>query len=286
MLNKLLKLQQDIYNYHNTDEYPYNYAFSPRLSFFPVGNLYALHYHGPGYDDKPLIKATNLEPEEYNFGFCAFLDFLTEQKYADNILSLVFNSSDEGANGVNEWCFERLTQSNVVFPNLIDFQVKLTDLGDHNISAINYIEENGTIAKLVSKMPNLTNLVIPAAPDASFFKIKYNKLQCMTVQAGSDRQNFLEHLSVSDSFPNLFSLDYAELTDAFDDLTIEDYTPVETFKNLFSSTIFSSRNFHFKLRNSILTKEQLEEIQTVNPKVQFLYINSQAGKYVNHMIKR
>jgi len=85
----------------------------------------------------------------------------------------------------------------------------------------------------------------------------------------------------------LHALDYAEVLNHFDDLTEEDYTSVETFKKLFQSKIFSNEkfSFHFKLRNSILTKEQLFEIQKVNTKVQFLYINSQAGKYINHMMK-
>ncbi|MDU1890617.1 MAG: hypothetical protein E6767_07990 [Dysgonomonas sp.] len=284
MIDALLRLQQTIYDYHNDDEYPYSLSYSPKVSFFPVGDLVGIKYHGPGYEDDPSMKIEEFD-EGYNFGFCALLDFLTNQEYANKVISLVFDSFDEGANGVNEWCFERLTESEVVFPNLEELKIRLTDLGDHNISAINYLEEDGTIAKLVKKMPNLKRLVVPAAPDSSFFDFEHTELQSMVVQAGSDTQDFLGNLAKSDKFPALYSLDYAEPLDQFNDLGEEDYTSVETFKELFASKAFSHQHFHFKLRNSILTEEQLFDIQKTNTKVQFLYINSQAGKYVNHMMK-
>ena len=285
MINELLKLQQDIFNYHNTEEYPYSLDYSPQVSFFPIGDMISIYYHGPGYDDDPTIKAIDLD-EDYNYGFCALLDFLTNQEYADKIISLTFDSYDEGANGVNEWNFGRLTASDVIFPYLEEFKVRLTNLGDHNISAINYLEEDGTIAKLAMKMPKLKKLVVPAAPDSSFFEIAHNELQSMVVQAGTDSQNFLENLVESDRFPSLYSLDYAEPLNQFDDLTDKDYTSKDTFVKLFNSKAFSHKHFHFKLRNAILTKDQLFEIQKSNTNIQFLYINSQAGKYISHMIQK
>lgn len=285
MINKLLELQQNIYNYHNTEEDSYSLDYSPQVSFFPIGDMVSIYYHGPGYDDDPSIKAIDLD-EDYNYGFCALLDFLTNQKYADRVISLVFDSYDEGANGVNEWCFDRLTNSDVTFPNLEEFKVRLTNLGDHNMSAINYLEEDGTIAKLVSKMPTLRRLTVPAAPDSTFFEIEHTELRSMIIQAGSDSQDFLKNLAESNNFPTLYSLDYAEPLNQFDDLTDDDYTSFETFIKLFNSKAFSHKHFHFKLRNSILTKDQLFEIQKSNSNIQFLYINSQAGKYVSHMIQK
>lgn len=286
MTDRLLKLQQDIYKYHNSGKYPFSLNYSPKLYFFPIGDMISIYYHGPGYDDNPSINAKELKGG-YNFGFCALLDFLTEQENADKIISLVFDSYDEGANGVNDWNFERLTNSSVLFPNLEEFKVRLTNLGDHNTSSINYDSEDGTIANLVARMPKLQHLSVPSAPDQSFFDIEHKCLRSMVVQAGWDRQNFLENLSASNNFPVLCALDFAEVLNPFDDLTEDDYTSVETFKELFESKIFSNEevSFHFKLRNSILTKEQLFEIQKINSRVQFLYINSQSGKYVNHMIK-
>lgn len=284
MINQLLKLQQNIYEYHN-NENSYNPAYDPYLYFFPIGDYFSIYYHGAGYDDDPFIKAADFE-EDYNFGFCALLDFLTEQENAEKVISLVFDGPDEGANGVNEWCFDRITSSTVTFPNLKEFKVKLTNAGDHNISSINYLDEAGTIAQLVAKMPTLEILAVPAAPNLSFFELVHNNLQSLTIQTDTDGTNsFLENMTQSNNFPKLYSLDYAEPSDPFNDLTVEDYTPLETYKKLFKSNTFSNSHFHFTLRNSRLTLEQLFEIQKENLAVQFLYINSQAGKYVNHLIQ-
>lgn len=288
MTEKLLKLQQNIYDYYSASEkkYGYQYNFNPRFSFFRIGDLFTIYYYGPGYEDDPSMKASNMEGG-YNYGYAALLDFLTVQENADKILSLVFDSEDEGANGVNEWRFDRLFNSDVTFPNLEEFKVRLTNPGDHNTSTINYDEEDGTVAKLVAKMPALKVLQVPSAPNASFFELEHSSLQYMVIQSGWDNQSFLENLANHKGFPNLYGLDFAEILDTFNDLEEDSYTSVETFKALFTSKIFTNekRSFHFKLRNSRLTKEQLFEIQRVNPKVQFLYINTHAGQYVNHMMK-
>lgn len=290
MINALLTLQRDIFSYQNKQnngKYPYslNY-YSNRVLFSPVGDLFAIYYYGAGYDDDPSIKATDLT-EDYNFSFCALLDLLSEQKYADKVVSLIFDSPDEGANGINDWNFTRLINTDVNFPNLEEFKVKLTELGDHNASLINYDDEDSVITKLVTKMPSLVHLVIPSTPDDTFFSIVHRSLQTMVVQASWGSQNFLGCLAKSQHFPALYSLDYAEPLNTFGDLAQDNYTSVETYKQLFTSPLFSQHpHFHFKLRNSILTRQQLFEIQAINPKVQFLYIESQAGKYVNHMIKK
>ena len=186
MINALLTLQQDIFNYQdiqNKGEHPYLLNNdSNRVLFSPVGDLFAIYYYGAGYDDDSSIKAADLT-EGYNFSFCALLDLLSEQKYADRVVSLIFDSPDEGANGINDWNFTRLVNANVNFPNLEEFKVKLTDLGDHNTSLINDDDGNDIITKLVAKMPSLVHLTIPSTPDDTFFSLEHRSLQSMVVQA-------------------------------------------------------------------------------------------------------
>jgi hypothetical protein len=208
---------------------------------------------------------------------------LCDQKIADRIVSLHFGGPDQGANGTKSWDFNRLLNSNSTFPNLKNFSVQLTDLGDHNQSIIDGggMQENGMIAKLVSRMPSLEQLVIPSAPDNSFFDIGEHPLRFLKLQAGYGHQNFIDNLAESKNFKQLSKLDYTDLIDVYD-IPKEDYTSFESFVKLFNSKAFSSVG-HFKLRNANLDNEQLFELQRLN-KVQFLNIKANGGRYVSHLM--
>ena len=41
----------------------------------------------------------------------------------------------------------------------------------------------------------------------------------------------------------------------------------------------------FVLRNSMLNKEQLIELQCLNKNIQFMYVDAKGGQYVSHMKK-
>lgn len=289
MIEQIIKLQEEIYNYETKDfdtgeEREYTIDYSSKIEFSKIGKLFSLSFYGDGYDDDPSIKATEFDYET-NFAFCRFLDFISEHQNAENIISLHFGGKDEGANGTKSWFFDRILNSKVIFPNLKIFSVQLTDLGDHNQSIIDHqfsMEESGVIAKLISKMPILESLIIPSAPDQSFFEIGKHPLSYLKVQAGYDHQNFIENLSESDNFYQLSVLDYTEVIDVFDKQD-EEYTYFESFKKLFQSKTFSSIQ-SFILRGSILTKDQLFELQKSN-NVQFFNIIIKGGRYVSHLIQ-
>ena len=287
MKEKLLQLQKDIYNFE-TQEDPEDYfiGYSPKLYFFPVGDLYDIYFYGDGNEEDPTVKAVDFEYES-NFPFYAVLDFLCNQENADKIVSLTFDGPDEGANGTKNWDFSRIIDSGVEFPNLKSLKIQLTNLGDHNQNIIDTgggsMEEGGTVARLLAKMPALETLAIPSAPDKSFFEIGRHPLKRLIVQAGCDNQNFIGNFADSNNFYQLASLDFTDLIDVYD-IPDDNYVSFESFKKLFTSQAFSTVK-HFKLRNSILTEEQLFELQKLS-NVQFLYINAKGGRYVSHLMNK
>lgn len=282
MLNKLRQLQHDIYKYSLNNNSEYIDGYSPKLSFFQVGYLFDISFFGDGFDDDPSTKISEIDYET-NFAFCSLLDLLCDQEIANKIISLNFGGPDEGANGTKSWDFNRLLNSNSTFPNLKSFSVQLTDLGDHNQSIIDGdgMEENGMIAKLVSRMPSLEQLIVPSAPDNSFFNIGEHPLKFLKLQAGYGHQNFIDNLAESKNFKQLTALDYTDLIDVYD-IPNEDYTSFDSFLKLFNSKAFSTVA-HFKLRNANLDNEQLFKLQRLN-KVQFLNIKANGGRYVSHLM--
>lgn len=283
MLEKLIELQQDIYNYELAINDSYFVDYSSKISFFQIGDFFDITYYGDGYDDDPCIKAIDFDFET-NFAFCRFLDFISDQNYADKIISLQFQGPDKGANGTKSWDFNRLINTNVTFPNLISFTVQLTDLGDHNQSIIDGkdMDEDGMITKLILKMPSLEKLILPSAPNQLFFEIGEHPLKNLKLQAGYSHQNFIENLANSSNFKHLETLDYTDIID-FSDLSIEEFTSFESYLTLFTSKAFSSVKY-FKLRNATLNLEQLFELQASN-NVQFLNIKAKGGRYVSHLMR-
>lgn len=211
MLEALKKLQNDILHYENQQEYGYMVDYSPKLMFYQVGDLFDIVLYSDGYDDDANVKAIDMDYEG-NFAFCALLDLLTIQDNANKLLAIEFTGQDEGANGIKSWVFDRIINSEVTFPNLKIFKVQLTDLGDHNLNIIGGrdLEEKGVLAKLLAKMPALETMIVPSAPDKSFFEIGEHPLSYLKVQSGLDNQNFISNLSASHNFVNLKVIDYAE----------------------------------------------------------------------------
>lgn len=269
MERELIELQKKIYQ-EESKEYEFFIEYSSRLFFSSIGQFYDLYFYGDGYSD--------------SVPFRMLLEFICKQEYADRIVSMRFDGPDEGANGTKNWDFELVANSNVMFPNLKQFKVQLSDYADHNCSIIgkDYYED-GMIAKLLVKMPALMSLSIPSAPDKSFFEIACHPLEDLRLQAGYDNQNFIRNLAQSNNFQSLISLDYSDIMD-FNNATKDCYTSFEDFKVLFTSSAFSSVK-RFVLRNSILNKEQLIELQCLNKHLQFMNIDAKGGQYVSHMKK-
>jgi hypothetical protein len=282
MLEALEKLQRDILHYETQQEYGYVVGYSPKLMFYQVGNLFEIILYSDGYDDDASIKAIDIDYEE-NYVFCALLDLLTIQNNANKLLAIEFTGQDEGANGIKSWMFDRIINSKVNFPNLKSFKVQLTDLGDHNTNIIDGggLEEKGVLAKLLAKMPVLEIMIVPSAPDKSFFEIGEHPLGYLKVQSGISSQNFISNLANSNNFVNLKAIDYAEQIDFENNSDQIEFTSFSDFKQLFLSQGFASVK-RFVLRGSKLTKEQLLELHGSN-KVQFLCIDAHGGFYVNNL---
>ncbi|MGI4866524.1 MAG: hypothetical protein ACRYFZ_21555 [Janthinobacterium lividum] len=282
MLDALLNLQKDILRYENQEGHGYMVDYSPKLLFFQVGDLFDITLYSDGYDDDPGTKAVDMDYET-NFAFCALLDLLSIQENANKLLAIEFTGQDEGANGIKGWVFDRIINSKVIFPNLKSFKVQLTDLGDHNLSIINggNLEEKGAVAKLLAKMPVLETMVVPSAPDNSFFEIGEHPLSYLRVQTGINNQLFIDNLADSSNFANLKTIDYSELIDFENRIDEIDYTSISSFKHLFLSSAFASVG-RFVLRNSRLEKNHLLELHELN-KIQFLFIDAHGGYYINNL---
>ena len=292
MHDRLLQLQRDIYLYETREFVPgekgvFSVDNSAMLYFFPVGGFFAISFYGVGHDHDYHVKMRDLG-YDYNFAFGCLLDLLCEQENAEKVIALTFDGPDEGANGTNGWDFNRIINSGVTFPNLESFKVKLTDIGDHNQSIIDSggtMNEDGMIARLLRKMPDLTTLAVPSAPDKSFFEIGRHPLRELVVQAGYSQQGFIENLAESDNFYQLQALDFSDLHDMYDGIPEHDFVDFEAYKKLFESSVFSSyKHFHFTLRNAALSREQLLELQKISS-IQFKYIEKAKSRYASHLLR-
>lgn len=271
MEKRLRELQLQVYHAGKEWEPDYHADYSPKLmySYAVDEELYELTYYG--------------HEEE---AFAHMLQFLTVQENANYILSLTFDGPDEGENGTSCWDFRQLANSPVIFPNLKSFRVKLTDPGDHNQQIIgeNYgLEENGMIGGLLQKMPALEQLTIPSAPDKTFFQTGPSPLFKLVMQTGYDHQHFIDNLAASDNFPKLMWLDFTDHQHCYPGpADLSAYTPFESYKKLFASKATIPLAI-FKLRSSILTKEQLFELQDMRPDIQVLWIEGGRSSYIRHL---
>jgi hypothetical protein len=174
----------------------YNY-----VSIAPLRNGLHVGYHGSPWED----------PLEMT------LECLSEQAVADGISSLAFSGPDEGANGTREWGFQSLLDADVTFPILRTLFIQPTEPDHHNHSLVaragTIMEEGGDIARLVAKMPYLTELTVPNAPDASFFEQSLPHLKSLRIGGNYNTQHFIENIAAAGNLPALTSLDFTESTE-------------------------------------------------------------------------
>lgn len=276
MINKLIDLQNKVYEYYNSLEYGFNLEYSSRISFSKIGEGYEINFYGEGYDDDPRLPSSEFDIEdEYNYVFCTLLDFLAEN--GESVVSLNFDGPDTGANGMRRWDFTRLAQSDVVFNNLKSFRVALTDVGHHNLSTISESEEDdANMIRLMAKMPNLEKLELPSALNKDFFNLPDLKIVKLRIQAGIDHLNFIKNLSQSKNLPHLKDLDFTDVLEEDDEF---EKTPFEAYKNLFQSNLFTYKSSYFTLRENKLTEEELSELQKIR-RIQFLHIKAIPSKYI------
>ncbi len=221
--------------------------------------------------------------------FAWTLACLADQEVADAIVALSFSGPDEGANGTREWEFTPLLDSAVRFPLLKSLAIRPSGQADHNTVLIQragtIMEEAGEIARFAAKAPGLVQLTVPNAPDASFFAVPLPYLSTLQVESGFDTQDFIDNLASSGNLTALRSLDFTESTelhstwaDAREEGCI---TPFAAYERLLRSAA-GARLRALTLRNTCLSLEQLQALQALRPKLQFMVVQSPRGGYVSH----
>lgn len=218
------------------------------------------------------------------------LESLVEQAVADTIVSLSFTGPDEGANGVREWQFTTLLDSAVRFPRLRSLLVRPTEPADHNMSLIQRVgtimEEGGEIARFVDKAPYLSELVVPNAPDASFFQVPLPHLSMLRVGGNFDTQSFIDNLASSNNLRGLMTLDFtesAELQSTWASTrAVGAVTAFSSYETLFASSALDPVRV-LQLRNSGLSLEELKALRAKRPKLQFMVIQAAQGGYVSSL---
>jgi hypothetical protein len=235
-----------------------------RLYFADVGGLIYVEYYGYSFLDA---------------SFGDLLNVFNIPDVASQIKLLAISGPDEGANGTRNSDFTPLTESETAFPQLTTLYIEPTAPEHHNATIVaEEYDEEGMLAKLLAKAPQLQSLTTPSAPDASFFKVGSRPLWYLRVDAGYDTQNFILNLSESSSFPYLRRLDYGDYNERYMEEYPKGCTPYEHYQALLQSPTFLPVNT-FILRNSICTPEELVALKAIRRDLNFVAIQSH-GEYV------
>lgn len=214
---------------------------------------------------------------------------LAERQVADVVADLAFSGPDEGANGTREWDFGVLLDSDARFPMLRSLYVRPTGPADHNASMIVrrdlIMQEGGEIARFAAKAPFLTELTVPNAPDERFFEVALGHLSRLRIGGGYDTQQFIDRFADSDNLSSLGTLDFSESTELHatwrGKRVAGAVTTFESYERLLKSK--AGRRLHtLYLRNTCLNLDELETLQALHPRLQFMVIQAGRGGYVSH----
>ena len=130
---------------------------------------------------------------------------------ANDIVSLKFVGSDEGANGLRTHDFAAMLTTKASFPNLLELTIRPTDVADHNFVDV----EANQLAALIARCPNLERLTLPHAPEPDFFNIKLHNLYYLRIGIGWQLYDFIGNLAKSSNFPSLTVLDFSDSLSVF-----------------------------------------------------------------------
>lgn len=255
LLDRLRHLQAEM---NQDSEIHSSYPEADRVMFAQSGGLFHLAFIGAPFDTP----------------FSLFLSLLAEQEVANQVLTLSFSGPDVGANGTRNWDFTQLAKSSVVFPQLKAFTIERTKPEDHNYTIIaETYDEEGVIAKLIEKMPNIETLVVPSAPDGAFFSLERPSLVELCVDVGYNHQKFLVHFAQSTAFPQLRSFEYGDYCDT----SIEDakdwQTPFAHYQEFVYSKAFEPIR-RFVLRNPSCSNEEITTLKRGRARTSFQVIRS------------
>jgi hypothetical protein len=232
----------------NADRDP---EFHARLSVLDIGDRLYLDYFGSPFDESydELCK-TIILPD-----------------VASRLESLSLRSpADVGSNGTRNWDISALVNYQIPFPNLRSFAIEQNAPGAHNriIVGADY-EEAGVLGRLLNMAPSLETLIVPSAPDETFFAPGRRPLRFLSVDAGYDSQNFICNLAGSSCFFQMETLEFGEYNETYLDDFPRGCTPFDDYRRLFKSEVFS-RLRTFVWRNPVCSEEEIAELRSLRPK--------------------
>lgn len=167
-----------------------------------------------------------------------FFEIINQEEFAEQIWSLRLQGADEGINGTNNWDLAALAQNpKVIFRNLKQIWLPLNEKNHHRIivTSDDDYEENGVLAKILPKMPNLELLQSPSAPNEDFFKHS-TSIKTLHIQSGYNHQNFIYNLAQSKNFEHLETLKFWDYAEKYMENYKQYATSVGDYIALFSST--------------------------------------------------
>jgi hypothetical protein len=256
-LRLLSELQSRIAQRADGDRPP---EYINRLCVTTLGGQFHLDFYGdPFGEDYQEVLAAVASPE-----------------VAPRVRSLTFRGPDEGSNGTRNWDLSPLAESDAVFPHLRSVSVEQTKPADHNrtIVAAGY-DEDGVLARLLAKAPELESLVTPSAPSADFFQVGERPLAFLSVDAGYDHQGFIRVLARSSCFPGLRCLEFGEYNEAYMDDYAARCTPFDDYRELFGSAAFKPVG-RFVWRNPACSAARVAKLRATRPDLQLLVVRTSA----------
>ena len=220
-----------------------------RVSILDFGSSIHIDFHGSPFEE----------------AYHCLCDAIIDERVSGKLASLRLSSPmDEGANGTRNWDLSPLLKAGE-FPALRVLKIEQNVPESHNRVIVGSIyDEEGVLGALLHKSPRLESLVVPSAPDISFFEIKHQWLRFLSVDAGYDTQNFIQNLADSQSFPSLRHLEFGEYNETYMEDFLDSCTSYADYTKLFKSEAFRAvRNF--TLRNPQLTEASIAELRAMRP---------------------
>ncbi len=192
--------------------------------------------------------------------FNEFLSSIARREIAVTLRSVILRGPDEGANGTRNWHLEPLLAHDAEFSCLEFLSVERTRTEHHNRSIVGeYYDEEGVLGRLLAKMPRLSSLESPSAPDKSFFAVGPRPLTNLCIDAGYDTQDFIRNLAQSTAFSGLQLLDWREYNETYMDDWRDECTPLEDYRAMFSAPHMA--NVFIKWHDPACTPEEIESLQ-------------------------
>jgi hypothetical protein len=251
-IERLTRLQEEM---NQANQFLDQLNLDRYLSFLELDGLLYIHYYGLTHREY-----LDEEEEELPYNQLPIFEVLSSPEVAGRTASLTFDGPDEGADGTRDWNFDWLLAQDVTFPELRELVIQPSPLGAHKLTVVSSTEgdyeENGSLARWLSRAPKLARLTTPSAPNAEFFGVEHAALYSMQVAAGNDAQDFILNLSRKAS-PFIWYLDWEEVHNFHMGMWEEGATPFEHFEALVTSRACPN---YLTLRNPKLTDDQIRKL--------------------------